>query len=533
MIARLLAAALVAGFLAVGAGAATPKPGGTVVYGHLGLVISCLSPFVCNTGGGFGGGVLDQVLEGAYELGPGGVGFRPNLVAQVTIDRNPFTLTYHIRSRARWNDGVPVSAADFRFTYQAHTTHGDLPDRQFYGKIRRFQLLDAKTFRVVLKEPFADWQQFFDAVLPHHALAGADITKVWRDRVDNPKTGRLIGNGPFLVGRFESGRQLMLIRNRNYWRRPAYLGRFVYRFDTFTAADPLGPFLRNEVDVAELIGPLVEHVAEVRRLPGWRVVLSPEIEDEHVTFRVRGGHPALEKRLVRQALAYGINRVQIARRVNPELGRRARPLDSTSFLPGASSYRPNWSKYRYDRARARRLLERAGCHPGADGIYSCVGERLRLRFVTAAGQPRRELTLQLIKKQLRQVGVEVEPRYFPRSAIFGTVLPEGEFDAALFSWGTLAGGSAVPEARCPDAQNWSGYCDRLTMRDAQQVDRIVDPAQRARLLNAVDRKLVRDVPILPLYQTILRVAVRKTIRGLDPGGAGGPLAHNEDWWLAR
>ena len=76
----------------------------------------------------------------------------------------------------------------------------------------------------------------------------------------------------------------------------------------------------------------------------------------------------------------------------------------------------------------------------------------------------------------------------------------------------------MPEAKCGDEQNWAGYCSRLAMRDLQQVDRILAPALRARALDAGDRKVVRDVPALPLFQGMLRVALKKTIRGFTPGG---------------
>ncbi len=148
--------------------------------------------------------------------------------------------------------------------------------------------------------------------------------------------------------------------------------------------------------------------------------------------------------------------------------------------------------------------------------------------------PRREQTLQLIKSQLEQAGVEVQPTYIPSPTFFGTLVPSGEFDAVLFAWNVERGGIAVPEAICGDPLNFAGYCSRLTMRDVQQVDRIVRPSQRARVLNAVDRKLVRDVPLLPLFQPVVQVALKKTIRGWVSGGApGNPFEHNEDWWLER
>jgi len=535
VITRALGAALVAAFLAVGAGAATPETperGGTLILAR--PPINCLNPFgSCDL---ITRGVLSQVLEGAYEPGPD-FAPQPYLVSGVSIGKDRVTLTYHIRSKATWNDGVPVSAADFGFTYRMYSTHESEPGtRELYGRIRRFRALDAKTFVIELSEPFADWQEFFYEVLPQHALAGEDITAVWRDRVDNPKTGRPIGDGPFLASRLESDRQLTLIRSPAYWgRHPAYLDRIILRFNTIDAADPLGALRRNEIDFVLLSGgPLAGRAPEVRRLPGWRVASWPALADEHLVFRIGpGGHPALKSKLVRRALAYGIDRVEIARRVNAELGRRARPLDSAVYLAGESSYRPNWGVYRYDPARARRLLEEAGCTRGADGIYSCGGERLQLRFVTTAGAAAREQVLQLIEAQLRQAGVDVQPVYVPFSAFFSTVLPGGNFDAALFSWIGVTGGSTVPEAKCGDEGNFAGYCSRLTMRDVQQVDRVVDPSQRARLLNGLDLKLVRDVPILPLFQPAQQAALKKTLKGWMPGGTVGNVEQNEDWWLKR
>ena len=54
-------------------------------------------------------------------------------------------------------------------------------------------------------------------MLPEHALRGEDLETVWRDRMVNPKTGRPIGSGPFLVDDWDRGKRLTLVRNRNYW----------------------------------------------------------------------------------------------------------------------------------------------------------------------------------------------------------------------------------------------------------------------------------------------------------------------------
>jgi hypothetical protein len=118
--------------------------------------------------------------------------------------------------------------------------------------------------------------------------------------------------------------------------------------------------------------------------------------------------------------------------------------------------------------------------------------------------------------------------------LFGQLLPRGEFDAALFSWVVNGGGFAWPSVWCQHQWNWGGYCDRLVQRDLKQTDLIVEQQQRARMLNAADRKLARAVPVLPILQGVIWLAVRNTTRGVARGGV---LQHTiqttEDWWLAE
>lgn len=540
-----LTAALAVSLLCVsGAGgspAQAPKRGGTIVLLRLATTEpACLNPFACNAGFSFDPSVM-QVLEGAYEVDSDLVA-RPNLVSRVTIGRQPFTLTYHIRPNARWSDDVPVTASDFWFTQRVFARQPMVAGRfamDLHRNIRRARVLDAKTYRVELREPFARWRELYPVVLPRHALEGRDPSRVWIDRIDNPATGAPIGSGPFLVSRWDRGSQLVLVRNPRYWGpHTAYLDRLVHRFVRSDPTDPLGPIRRNEFDVALALGGgfvSQEVAAQVRQTPGWRVLTWPTLAVEHLAFRMgEGGHPALRSKLVRRALAFGIDRVAITRAIQAEIDRTARkPLDSTVFMPSEQFYEPNWSAYRYSPARARRLLEQAGCRRGADGVYQCAGERLRLRLATTP-DPVRSQVLRLVQAHLRPAGVEIEPVFVVPAPFFQQLLPSGDYDIALFAWLPSPLGNVWPEALCGNVQNWAGFCSRLVMRDAQQVDLIVDPRRRARMLNAVDLKLVQAVPVLPIVQPVLRAAVRDTVRGVEPGGTQFHFSQNsEDWWLDR
>jgi len=519
----------------------SPKRGGTLVIGTLMAgEPPCLNAYVdaCGVPGVLDRG-LTEVLAGAFEGKPDGT-YRPTLISRASIvSRLPFTLVYHIRPEARWSDGVPVTASDFVFTHRAIAAHRPAfeYDPTF---VRAIRALDQKTFKLVLREPFPDWRYLFRMVLPRHVLAGQKLESVWKDAIDNPRTGQLIGSGPFLVGSWARGKQLVLVRNPHYWGgHAAFLDRVVFRF--LPVADIGEALRRGDVD---MINPgsriLEEEAIELRHqpAPGIRVSTVPGGSIEHFDIRIGdGGHPALKSRLVRQALAYGIDRVEIARRIGElsyEDEAALQPLDSVVFPKSSPYYRPNWKDYRYRPARARQLIEQAGCRRGSDGIYSCGGQRLSLRLATVTGIEARARTLELAQAELRQIGVEVVPRYVLFDPFFDQVYG-GDFDLALYSWG--AGGSATwpgTTFECQQPDNPTGYCDRLVTRDLDQATRTIDDRRRTGLLNSIDVRLARAAPVIPLYQGVGLFARKATVRGVVPSGAGSNFTWNaENWWIER
>ena len=104
---------------------------------------------------------------------------------------------------------MQITARDFRFTHRARlAARAELSEgeRQDLRRVRSVSRVDAKTVRVVLRSRYSGWRSLFGNVLPAHALAGGDLTKVWNDQIDNPKTRRAIGSGPFLLESWDRGR---------------------------------------------------------------------------------------------------------------------------------------------------------------------------------------------------------------------------------------------------------------------------------------------------------------------------------------
>ena len=328
-----------------------------------------------------------------------------------------------------------------------------------------------------------------------------------------------------------------MVRNPNYWGpHVSYLDRIVVRFQqqsggTGLPREVLEPLRQGELDFAFTQDP--SFVSDLRRLPGVRVFHTTLDRWEHIDIRQGpGAIPRFENKLVRRALAYGIDRVAIVRRLYAELDPGFRPSDSAIFLGSHAAIGQTGTRYRYRPAESRRLLEQAGCRRGTDGIYSCAGRRLELRLVTPAGATHRIRTIELVQAQLRQAGIEVETQFAPAAVLFPKILPSGDFDLVFLA--RLSGFSASEIKRvfgCGAPYNLTGYCQRLVTRDLDQADRILDADQRARVLNRVDRQLAKDVPVVPFYDSPFVLALRNTVRNVvvSPEDL---LWNAEDWWLA-
>jgi peptide/nickel transport system substrate-binding protein len=389
-----------------------------------------------------------------------------------------------------------------------------------------------------MRAPFADWHYLFDTVLPRHALAGEDFEHVWVSDIDHPGTGRPIGSGAFLLADWERGKQLTFVRNARYWgSHLSYLDRIVFRF---LPLEDIEPALRSgEIDMIDPV-PAVLGAASVafkkRPAAGVRTQPAKGASFENLVIRIGpGGHPALASPLVRRALAYGVDRAAIARANGRMVGVKASRVlrvDSAVYLPNRREYRPNWSRYRHRPAEARRLLRRAGCRRGSDGVFLCAGERLSLEFVTAAGVESRELTARLAEAQLRKVGVEVTPAFVSPPVLVGQKVPKGDFDVGIWGYGAGATtGGPLELFGCQRVFNVTGYCDRLVTRDLSRATRMLDDSRRAELLNEVDARIAGDVPLIPLFQHTGFIAYTETLRGVVPNGPGAFAWNLADWRL--
>jgi len=310
-------------------------------------------------------------------------------------------ITYTIRPDAFWGDGVPVTTADVRFTYEVgRNPQSAISNGELYRRITGIDAKDDKTFTMHVDKLTFDYAAINDFVLlPAHVEkeAFADPAQYrLRTRYATNATNPGLYNGPYRITEVVAGSHILLEPNP-HWKGPAGPFRRVTVRTIENTAALEANLLSGTIDMVagELGLPLDEGLAfEKRHADAFRIIYKPGLVYEHIDFDL--DRPALADRRMREALILAVDREAISRSLfagrQPVADSFMNPLDL-----GHSTETPHYS---YDPTRAGKLLDEAGWRAGTDGIRrDAQGNKLSLELMTTAGNRSRELVEQVVQSQ--------------------------------------------------------------------------------------------------------------------------------------
>jgi peptide/nickel transport system substrate-binding protein len=486
----------------------------------------------------WGSQVVSPVFATTYRVFPD-FSFRPEVISKSKITKNPFTVTYFIKKNAHWNDGKPITAQDYIFTW--HTVmdpNVKILSTTGYEDITKAKAINSKTVKFTFKKPFAGYKTLFGLPLPSHALKGEDFNKVWLNDLNNPKTNKPISSGPFMLpnGAWQRGRQLTLVRNPKYWGPKAKLAKVVYRFlpDTNTTAEQIRG---GEVDV---IYPQPQlFLVPLRHQRGLKTQIGRGPVFEHIDFNMgfKGkGNPLLKNLWVRQAIGYGIDRAALVKAlytttdIAPGL-----PVMNDVFITTQNKfYKANWGFLRHSAAKAQQLMTSHGCRKGSDGIFSCGGQRASFGFVWRSGNQLRQLTFEAMQAQLKSVGIEIKADDSPNA--LSERLPNGDYDIILYAWVGSPDISGLDniygcrnDATNDAQQNTTGYCNGRVTSLLKKANTIFSPSQQAKVTNQAFALMAKQLPTIPLFQKPTYLIYKSKIKGVKEN----PTSEGPVWNLGK
>ncbi len=200
------------------------------------------------------------------------------------------------------------------------------------------------------------------------------------------------GTGPYQFEEWNTGEDVRLIANENYWGEPAKTPNVVITTieDTGAKRDAI---TNGEIDGYDLVAP-----GDITSLQedGIAIVNRPAFNILYLGMNQK--QPPLDDIKVRQAIAHAIDKEAVLSQSLPPGSEVA-----TQFVPPIiNGYAEDVTEYEYDPEKAQDLLAEAGA------------EDLTLQFnypvdVSRPYMPSPEDTFNIIRTQLEEVGITVEP----------------------------------------------------------------------------------------------------------------------------
>jgi peptide/nickel transport system substrate-binding protein len=470
------------------------------------------------------------VLRGAWMINPK-LRYVPDVITGAKVTPRPFSVTYNIKQKARWSDGKPVNAADFIYAWRKiMDPQSQVAGRDGYDQILRAKVANkGKRVTFVFRRPYAAWKDLFNGIYPAHVLGGVDFNTLWADCVCNPKTKKPIGNGPFLLQSYRKGVDATLVANPKWYGPKPKLRRIVFRFIQDTNSE-IQAMRGGEVD-AIFPSPQTA-LSALQRQSGIAYKAAPGLYHEHVDLAGKGNHnPLMDKVWFRQAIIRGINRPGIVKTFFGDIAPNLKVLNSLVFYQSNGNYRPHFNRYSYSPTPARQLLTRNGCRAGGDGIMVCGGVRAEILHTTVSTNRRRVLSAQIIKDNLKQIGIEVNIRLVDANVLFGDgpqSTSAGNWDTVEYAWVTSPDPAALSVSwlGCGKASNNMTYCNRQVTRLLDKSDVTLNERRRAALFNQADAIMAREVPSIPLYAVPVILTHKNAVKGM---GSPNPTSFGPTW----
>jgi len=448
-------------------------------------------------------------------------------------------VTYKLNPKFTWNDGTPVTSADFKYTWDQIANGEDIYDTTGYSQIESVDASSPETAVVTYKTPYAGWKALFGGgygILPSHLLEGKDRAAIMKD-------GYTFSAGPWIIDKWEKGVSVTLVPNPKFDGTKPSLDKVVFKFLTDTAAG----FQAIKANEVAMLYPQPQLDAVEQISAGTLTDINSKVNDKTGNIEalwMNNAKPPLDSVAVRQAIAYSLDRNAIVKKLFGGIGvdQAAQALEPA--LVAQYTDMEAFKGYTKNLDKVKSLMEGDGWKKGADGIWAKGGQKATVEIKSTSGNARRELTEQIVQQQMKEAGFELTIANQKAGDLFGQQLPAGEFQLALYAQVlttlepgvcTLFCSKNIPtDANGNVGQNWTRTDIPAIDSDLEQVDTQLDQAKREAAGKTSMQGLAKEVASLPLdpLPNILLWS-KKVVGNVQDNPVMGPFYYANTWGVKQ
>ena len=398
-------------------------------------------------------------------------GIIPWLATSWEASADGTTYTFRITPDATWHDGRPLTADDiaFSFTYYAQYPYVWMTTEV----VASSQATGGDAVRVTLRRPYAPFLEDIAGVVPivpRHVWESIDDPKAYADAAG------MIGSGPFSLAEYDQTAGAYRLRaNDAYWRGSPRVRE--WRQLTIPVETSLQIAQRGEIDI------VLSSDASVRDLLAndARLRVHATAPLSVVRLAVNTQRAPLDRKNVRQAIAYALDRVRLAETIT----RGPAIVGSAGVIPPETPwFNPSLPRYDLDPQRAKELLG---------------GQAYTIGLIADANAREPEL----LQPMLAAVGITLNVQRVD-AATRVQLLDAGDFDLALAQH-IGVGGDPDFLRRWYAGEERNAFAKGSIFRNdefaalAEQEAAALDPEARRELVFRMQALLAEELPTIVLY----------------------------------
>jgi oligopeptide transport system substrate-binding protein len=438
----------------------------------------------------------------------------PGVASSWNIDPTGTEYTFHLRSSARWSNGKPVRAQEFVFAWRRvldpargspvsddlrliagapEIIAGRLPPSELGVYAPSDEVLVVKLERPA---PYLPQILTHSATFPVYSEASAQS--------HSPKSW--VSNGPYKLSKWLPGTSVELERDTDYWdRENVRIAKVRYEIASDQNSQ-LAQYRAGQIDITDVVP--ANAIPWIKAEHPKELVVAPFLATAY--FGINLSAPTFASNVqLRKALAMAIDRKRIAAAQG-----FGQPPAYGFVPPGTWNYNPqNWQwadLVEADRiAEAKRLYSEAGYSPT---------KPIRIRLLFNANIAIKQTAILIAAMWKETLGIETELTEEEYRVFLQSRHDKSRWEVARLGWTADFNDASnfLDTFRENSANNDSGYANHVYDTLLDQAARTPDPETRRLILEAAERVMLNDYPILPLYFFVSKRLVKPYVQGVRP-----------------
>jgi len=407
------------------------------------------------------------------------------------------TLVLKIRDNVKMHDGNVLTAEDVRYSIERFRKYS--VGKAAIEMVKSIEAVEGNKVKLTMDAPFSP-------LLPSLAYNTIGIySKAAIEKVGDDEFFKApVGPGPYKFQDQKKGESVTLTAFDDYWAGKPKIKTVIVRNLPEMGSRVLA-LESGDVDLIFNVAP--QYAQRLGQNAELTVLTPPSARLDRFAFNVT--KPPFDNKLLRQAVAYAIDREAIVKSVFLGMAK----VSHSPGPEGAFGYTGEYDVYQYNPAKAKELLAQAGQPNGFSFRFHFSPGRYLLD----------QNVVEAAKAQLNQVGIRMEIlnlEWGAFSDVISKPVEENETQALFYGWRSINGDvdSAISDNHSrffrPKGNNQSFWKNETFDRLLEQEQAEPDDQRRAELLKQMQQVLMEELPFIPLYNEPQIWAAKKNLEGV-------------------